>query len=45
MKGQPKEPCPTCEGTDWHWRLASELGGPGEWLCDRCHPGLKERII
>ncbi|MBA7526539.1 hypothetical protein ES705_18701 [subsurface metagenome] len=30
--------CPACGSTDWWWRQASGLGGPGEWLCNRCHP-------
>ncbi len=30
--------CHICGSTDWWFRPASELGGSGEWLCNRCHP-------
>lgn len=30
--------CPACDGTDWWYRPASSLGGPGGWVCSRCHP-------
>lgn len=35
----PKEgTCPICGSSDWWYRPASELGGPGARLCNRCHP-------
>lgn len=35
----PKEgTCPVCGSSDWWYRPASDLGGPGGWLCNRCHP-------
>lgn len=38
----PKEDtCPVCGSSDWWDRPASELGGPGERLCSRCHPKPK----
>jgi len=45
IKGQIKEfnipkkgTCPACGSSDWWWRPASGLGGPGGWVCGRCHP-------
>jgi hypothetical protein len=32
----PTDPCFACGGTDWWCRQASEIGGPGEWLCSTC---------
>jgi len=37
-KPKPNYPCSICGSTDWWWRLASGLGGPGGWLCGKCHP-------
>lgn len=35
----PKEgTCPVCGSGDWWYRQASELGGPGGRVCNRCHP-------
>lgn len=40
----PKEgTCPVCGSNDWWYRPASELGGPGERLCARCHPKPGEK--
>ena len=33
-----EDTCPVCGSSDWWYRPASELGGPGERLCGRCHP-------
>lgn len=30
--------CYICGSDDWWWRPDSALGGPGGWLCNRCHP-------
>lgn len=37
--------CPVCGSSDWWYRPASELGGPGERLCGRCHPKPGEKEI
>ncbi|MBA7663390.1 hypothetical protein ES703_71430 [subsurface metagenome] len=33
-----EDACPVCGSTDWWYRPASGLGGPGARLCGRCHP-------
>lgn len=33
----PTRPCHLCHSTDWWWRPTSQWG-PGEWLCNVCHP-------
>ena len=35
--------CPVCGSDDWWYRPASSLGGPGERLCNRCHPKPREK--
>ena len=35
--------CPVCGSSDWWYRPSSELGGPGERLCSRCHPKPGEK--
>ena len=35
---KPSKSCYVCGSNNWWWRPASELGGPGGWLCGRCHP-------
>lgn len=38
----PKEgTCSVCGSSDWWYRPASELGGPGKRLCVKCHPKPK----
>ena len=36
--------CSVCGSTDRWYRPASELGGPGERLCSRCHPQPGKRV-
>lgn len=36
--------CPVCGSSDWWFRPASELGGPGGRLCGRCHPKSGEKV-
>ena len=33
---KPDRPCGICKSNDWWWRPAG--WGPGEWLCNFCHP-------
>ncbi len=35
---KPSGKCFVCGSEDWWWRPASGLGGPGGWLCGKCHP-------
>ena len=34
---KPDYPCFACGSSNWWYRPASELGGPAEWVCGRCH--------
>jgi len=38
IKDKPTQPCLICKGTDYWYRHPGVLAGPGEWLCERCHP-------
>lgn len=39
----PKEgSCSLCGSSDWWYRPATELGGPGRRVCGRCHPKPNE---
>jgi hypothetical protein len=41
LKPKPTRPCACCGSTEQWWRPESKWGGPGEWLCGRCHPKPK----
>lgn len=34
---RPTKPCHICGSSDW-WQRSASQWGPGEWLCNRCHP-------
>jgi len=36
--------CPVCGSSTWWYRPTSELGGPGERLCARCHSKPGEKV-
>ena len=38
---KPEGVCWICQCVDWYWRPANNWG-PGEWLCNQCHPDPKE---
>lgn len=40
-KPKPTRPCYNCGSNDWWFR---ETFGPGEWLCNKCHPNPSKEI-
>jgi hypothetical protein len=41
---KPEQPCYACGLKEWWWRESSHLGGPGDWVCQKCHPNPNENI-